>query len=357
MRILHVITSLRTGGAEKLMVDLLPRFKPLVSQIDLCVFDGASTPFYEELERKGVRIISFGLDQNVYNLKHIIRLARIMRNYDIVHTHNTAPQLFAAIAVQFVRNVRLITTEHNTTNRRRGKWYLKPGDYWMYRQYKKIICISDQAKTNLEAYIGKNKKIVTIFNGIDTELFSRTVPVLPRKSASEKIISMVAAFREQKDHRTLIEAFALLPDNYVLQLVGDGYLRNFIVDFAKQFNCFQRIHFLGNRTDVVEILKNSDVVVLSSHYEGLSISSLEGMACGRPFIASDVDGLREIVSGYGILVPHENAIELAGAIQKVIEYPEYAAIVVHKCLLRAKQFDINVMTNRYMQIYYDVSSL
>ena len=51
MKILHVITSLRTGGAEKLMVDLLPRMKAEGLEIDLCVFDGVRTPFYEEMEK------------------------------------------------------------------------------------------------------------------------------------------------------------------------------------------------------------------------------------------------------------------------------------------------------------------
>ena len=59
MKILHVITSLRTGGAEKLMVDMLPRMKALGVEVDLCVFDGVRTPFYEELEKKGVKIIPF----------------------------------------------------------------------------------------------------------------------------------------------------------------------------------------------------------------------------------------------------------------------------------------------------------
>lgn len=351
MRILHVITSLRTGGAEKLMVDLLPRLRDLGHEVDLCVFDGIKTNFYHELEKAGIRIIPLHEGGSVYNLRLIFALKRVMKDYDVVHTHNTACQLFAAIAGMFCPEVFLVTTEHNTSNRRRGKWYLKLGDLWMYRQYKCIICISDQARENLVNYIGESQKIVTIYNGIDLSRFQNAKAQEKAIFDGKTVVTMVAAFRAQKDHKTLIKAFDLLPKDYVLQLVGDGELRKETEDFAMQFASADRILFMGNRSDVPEILCNSDVVVLSSHYEGLSLSSLEGMACGRPFIASDVEGLHEIVNGYGILVPHEDEKALAEAIQKVIEDRSYAHAIAAKCQDRALQFDIQLMSERYNEIY------
>lgn len=349
MRILHVITSLQTGGAEKLMVDLLPRLKQMGHSVELCVFYGIRTSFYEQVEAAGVVVHPLSIEENVYNPLLIFRLKQLMKGFDIIHTHNTSPQLFAAIANIFGKQT-LITTEHNTTNRRRDKWYLKAGDLWMYHQYKKIICISDQARDNLEQYIGEATKIVTIYNGIDVSRFADAMP-LPQKESDTQTITMVSAFRPQKDHKTLINAFCLLPSSYQLQLVGDGESRTEIENYAKQFSCFDRISFLGNRTDIPIILKNSDVIVLSSHYEGLSLSSIEGMASGRPFIASDVDGLHEIVNGYGILFPHENASALASAIMEICSDKDYAKTVTEKCQLRAKQFDISLMTEKYYEVY------
>ena len=88
MKILHVITSLRTGGAEKLMVDLLPRMQREGHQVDLCVFDGVRTPFYEELEHYGVKIIPLG--NSVYSPLHVFRLIPLLHQYVVVHAHNTA---------------------------------------------------------------------------------------------------------------------------------------------------------------------------------------------------------------------------------------------------------------------------
>ena len=67
MRILHVITSLRTGGAEKLMVDLLPRLRDLGNDVELLLFDGTRTLFYEELENTGIKIHTLSVGGNVYN--------------------------------------------------------------------------------------------------------------------------------------------------------------------------------------------------------------------------------------------------------------------------------------------------
>lgn len=350
MKILHVITSLRTGGAEKLMVDLLPRMKAKGHEVDLCVFDGIRTPFYDEIEHGGVKVIPLG--HSVYSLSNMRKLVPLMRGYDIVHTHNTACQYFVAMVNLFVHR-HIYTTEHNTTNRRRN-WVWKLLDRWMYGQYDKIVCISELTQINLIQHIGKDfiSRCIIIYNGIDLDHFSgqRTSEYTDKQ---HKAIMMVSAFREQKDQKTLIRAMQRLPDNYVLRLVGGGEERLILEckDLAEKLKIQNRIEFLGVRMDVPELLKQADVVVLSSHYEGLSLSSLEGMASGRPFIASDVEGLRDIVGGYGVLSPHENAKVLAQEIQRLCEDEVYAIEIVKKCLERVKMFDINVMTQNYLQVY------
>lgn len=350
MKILHVITSLRTGGAEKLMVDLLPRLRDLGHEVDLCVFDGLQTSFYNELEKAGIKIIPLRQGGSVYDPRNIFSLCSLIKNYDVIHTHNTACQLFAAIAGVFFQNITLVTTEHTTTNRRRGKWYLKLGDMWMYRQYKSIICISDQARENLVKYIGESQKIVTIYNGINLSRFQRTVPQ-EKRNDDKNVVTMVAAFRAQKDHKSLIKAFDLLPADYLLQLVGDGELRKETEDFTKQFSSAARVRFMGNRCDIPAILSNSDVIVLSSHYEGFGLSIVEGMAAGKPCIASDVDGLHEVVSGAGILFPHQDSGALANSIKKCCTDKDYASTIGKACSLRAHQYDICKMAQQYAMLY------
>lgn len=350
MKILHTITSLRTGGAEKLMVDLLPRLRDLGNEVELLLFDGINTSFYEELKSKGIKIHSLGIEGNVYNPCYIFQLRSYFKQFDIVHTHNTAPQFFSALIGN--RSWKLVTTEHNTTNRRRDYSFLKPIDKWMYHQYDHVICCSEKTEQNLKDYLPSIKTpISTINNGIDVESFQNAEPEEALRSLSCKKIVMAAAFRDQKDQKTLIQSLKFLPKDYQVFLVGDGELQTQCKEYVALVGMTDRVHFLGRRSDVKNLLHAADFIVLSSHYEGLSLSSLEGMSVGKPFISSDVPGLREIVGGYGILFPHEDEKALAEIILRLSNNQDFYQQVSEKCLERARQFDISTMAEKYNQIY------
>ena len=139
MKILHVITTLSTGGAEHLMVDLLPRLRDLGNEVEIAVFSCKKTAFYNQLEAAGIKIHGFSETEGVYSYKHIARLKKLMKEFNVVHTHNTACQMFAAL-VKTKRNI-LVTTEHSTSTRRRNYRIFRYIDRWMYKQYDKIICI------------------------------------------------------------------------------------------------------------------------------------------------------------------------------------------------------------------------
>lgn len=351
MKILHVITSLQTGGAEKLMVDLLPQLRDMGNDVELLLFDGTRTHFYKELERAGIKIHHLSIGGNVYNPINIFKLRKYLKNYDIIHTHNTACQLFAAIC-RMLCSVKLVTTEHTTSNRRRDwRWY-KPLDRWMYSQYKRVICISDQAIDSLVEYHGESKRNCVIYNGVNIDRYLN--PIKDISAKNDYIISMVAGFRYQKDHETLIKACALLPVNYTLRLIGEGERRQILQQLVAELGIEKRVEFMGLRSNISELLAESDINVLSSHFEGLSLSSIEGMASGRPFIASDVNGLREIVTGYGILFPHGDADALAKEIKMLCENPEHYKQVAIACQEKAKQYDISIMAQKYNDLYNSI---
>lgn len=357
MRILHVITMLDTGGAERLMVDLLPLLQEYYNiSVDLLLFNGVDTPFKRELLQKGVNIFELGYVNDVesrwsvYNLFHILKLKKYLGQYDIIHTHNTACQLYVPLAKSLFREkVILVSTEHNTNNRRRGMWWFKPIDRWMYKHYEKVVCISEKARVSLEDYIGQGVKLLTINNGVYVKRFLR--PIKNVSGQEDFIVTMVAGFRVEKDHETLLKAMVHLPANYHLRLVGRGVREDVLKAMTREIELEDRVEFLGMRSDVPDILEQSDVVVLSSHWEGLSLSSVEGMASGRPFIASDVDGLREVVGGAGVLFPHGDDKSLAESIQRLCENPAYYREVAEACQKRAQQYDISLMADSYHKLY------
>lgn len=356
MKILHVITSLATGGAEHLMVDLLPRLRDLdktstdsaQAQVELAVFDGTKTAFYKQLEAEGIKIHSFAEGGSVYSIKHIWKLRKLMKGVDIVHTHNTACQFFAAIGKP--KGVRLFTTEHSTSTRRRNYRIFHLIDRWMYKAYDQIICISQPSEDSLRGYIGDGYPIKTIQNGVDVHRFMDAAPV-DLGIGDVKKITMVAGFRYEKDQPTVIRSLVHLPEDYHLVLVGDGEKRQELEALIAELGLTERVHLLGLRTDVPNILKASDVIVMSSHREGLSLSNVEGMASGNPFVASDVEGLREVTKGYGVLFPHGDDNALAEVVKRLCTDNGYRDEVVKKCEKRALQYDICKMVEGYLEAY------
>lgn len=354
MKILHVITSLRTGGAEKLMVDLLPRLKARGLDVDLLLFDGTDTPFRRDIEAAGIRVFDLGTGGSVYSPVRMLKLIPYLRKYDIIHTHNTAPQLFDA-AASCLKKAKLVTTEHGGSNRRRSIRGFKVIDKWMYRKYDTIICIADKTKDNLLEYLSiPLGSVVTINNGIDVARYAsaETSPELEGIAPGSRKIIMVAGFRWEKDQDSLIRSLKHLPSKFHLFLVGDGVRRPELEALATHENLADRVHFLGLRTDVPQLLHAADYVVMSSHFEGLSLSSVEGMSVDKPFLASDVDGLREVVKGAGVLFPHGDSKALANEIMALENSPQKYSSVANACRKRADQFDISKMVESYAR-YYD----
>lgn len=362
MKILQIITSLQVGGAETLVVNLVPRLRAMGDEVDVCVFDGTETPLMRRLRRENPGMRIWKLGKGYYNPLFIAKLVPIMRRYDIVHTHNSSPQLFVAIA-SVLCSVELCSTEHTTSNRKRGwKWYA-PVESWMYGRYDHVICISKVAEEKLREYMGgawrdeSSKfyhRISTIDNGVDVAAFHASEPLPADVAGRQKddfVVTMVAGFREAKDQDTLVRAIAMLPSQYKLWLVGDGVRMATVRALVEELGVEGRVRFWGLRTDVPRVLKSSDVVCMASHWEGLSLSNIEGMSAGKPFMASDVNGLREVTKGWGVLFPESDAKAVANELTRLHDDADYYRAVADRCWQRARQFDIAKTAKRYQQVY------
>lgn len=359
MKILHVITSLRTGGAEKLMVDLLPRLRDLGNEVELLVFDGVQTAFYEELQEKQIKIHSLGNYTSVYHPFLLIKLLPYLKKFDVIHTHNTACQLFAAIAHFITRRGILVTTEHNTSNRRRDNKVFYLLDKFLYSQYKKVICISSETERNLNSYMPSTRgKSAVIFNGIDVQkIQSASLGQMNDKLIGTCKVLMIAAFRYQKDQQTLIKAFSNLPDDFHLYLAGEGPLKSTCENLSESLGLKERVHFLGVRSDIPQLIKASDIIVQSSHIDGFCLAAVEGMAGEKPVIATNIPGLSEVVKDAGILVDHEDVKQLAKVIKEIFNDKKVYQDVAKACLSRAWKFDISQMAKEYYYTYKELENV
>src|SRR5690554_3114603 len=288
MRVLQVINSLTTGGAEKLILDTVPLYqqKGIVMDV-LCLTDSKNSFMYELKAKTSGEIFALS-DGSVYNPLHIFRIIPYLKKYDIIHLH-LFPTLYWVVLAKWISfsNVKLVYTEHNTHNRRRDNLIFKMLDRFIYKKIDCIVTIADEVDSNLKKHLKLNEdKFQQIENGVDVNYYHSAIPYTKDKffSGNDFILIQVSSFRWQKDQKTLIESLQYLPDNIKLLLVGDGPLIDESKQLAKELQLNERILFLGNRDDVPRLLNTSDVVVLSSKHEGLSLSNIEGMSVGKPFV-------------------------------------------------------------------------
>lgn len=359
IKILHVINSMNMGGAESLLTELAPVQREMGNQVDILELKEAENKnLIKALVDKGISVRSISKKRSVRNPMNIFSLIPYLKNYDIIHVHLFPAQYWVAIAkILSFSNVPLVTTEHSTNNKRRSIGVFKYIDSFIYKQYKEVMACADKAK---ETFLMRFPKVkcVSIPNGVNISKYKQALPYSKQEllgvSDDIFVVTMVARFIYPKRQDTLVEAISFLPENFHAVFVGgnsndDGLIK--VQSLAKKLNVIDRCHFLYIRSDVHRILKTSDVIAMSSEYEGLSLSSIEGMASGRPFVASNVNGLREIVKGVGTLFECGNAKELSDLILRLYFDSQYYNSIVEKCLEKADEYDINIVTDRYIEEY------
>lgn len=365
MRVLQIINSLGTGGAEKLLLETIPLYREKGIEMDILLLWNNDCMFTRELQKTNcckIHIIKESSSlKDIYNPFSIFKIASILKEYDIAHVHLFPAQYFVAFANMINGNkTKLIFTEHSTSNKRIQNVIFKPFEKFIYSRYNIVVCISEEIKSIYSNYIPKlTSKLVIIHNGVaidkvkDAILYDKTKEPF-FLNQDDKIIIQVAAFREEKDHQTLIKAMKHLDNHFKLFLVGDGVLKDKNEQLSKELGLASNVFFLGQRNDIPSLLKTADFVVLSSFYEGLSLASIEGLASGKPFIASDVKGLTEIVKDFGVLFEQGNDKELATIITRLDANEQECEMISKKSVERANEFNISKMVTKHLDLYKEI---
>lgn len=360
MKVLHVITSLRTGGAERLVVDLTRHMRRAGIETDIAVFDGTEQPLFAKAVSNGLHPIVLGRGlKDIYNPLHILRLRKLLGSYDIVHSHNYSAQLFTAVAKSLTKShTLLVTTEHNTSTRRDNSGLWHTIDRCMYRRYAIVFCCSEAVRTACLTKFGlssANSLFVTVPNGIDLAPFL-ALPSGPRNNDRKNIL-MVAAFRPQKDHITALRALSLLPENVRMTFAGEGETFGSVRHECHRLGLDSRVTFAGNVADIPSLYIKADAALLSTRHEGLSLSSLEAMASGTPFVSTDVPGITENVGDGAMLVPPSDPQALADALWRVISDTELAHSLAERGRYQARKFDIINTVNLYLSHYQNLLAI
>ena len=349
MKVLHIISSLETGGAQKLLSELLPELKILDVDVELVVFRKTGSRFEKQIENAGIPLHSLGIESN-YSPAILTRLRPYMKSADIVHVH-LFPVLYETVLANIGIGKPIIYTEHSTSNNRRTKPYFRPIEKWMYGRLAKVIAISRQTKDALDHWLdycdGDSEKVVVVNNGISL------VPVeAPSRALPEKTVLMVSRFTEAKDHATVLHAMKhIATPGVTLAFAGTGATMDSCRRLALELGIQNQVLFLGDRDDAQALMAQASIGVQSSHWEGFGLTAVEFMAAGTPVVASDVEGLRQVVEGAGIVFPQGDYVALARTIDLLFTDSELYSSCVYGGKSRAGEYSIKNTARTYSELY------
>lgn len=322
--VVHIVEDLRIGGLERIIASIVQgldekRYKAAV----WCLSEGGAIA--EELHIQGMEIKVLGM-KSYYNPIRIMSLSRLLRkeHVTILHAHGYFGSTFGRFAAIIARVPVIISHVHSTYS-----GYSKRNIFierLLSRFSDAIICISKAVRDFVIKVEGvSEKKVHVIYNGINSPTVSKKASRHALGLSDDDIVIItVASLTPHKGHRVLIDAIKIIATKFRiirLLIVGEGPLGNSLRLYTDKLNLSSNIIFTGQRTDIYELLSQSDIFVLPSvEREGLGIALIEAMASGLPVIGSRVGGIPEVIeeNTNGLLFRPGDAGELAGAIERLV---------------------------------------
>jgi glycosyltransferase involved in cell wall biosynthesis len=333
MNVLHVITSMGRGGAEKLASDLLPKLKEKGCNVRLVSLT-KNLAFAPKLKANDIDVDCLYFNGTIYDFGKIIKASRKLREIikaekpDIVHSHIYMADILTWIATP--TGIKLISTVHgkdewwSQTSRLRSVLKKNLDSVSGRISGKRYIAVSEYVRESIiKNFHISTSRVRTISNGIEVNSFHIGSM---EKIVDKPVIIQVGRFYKEKGHIFSLQAFSILKKKVPgarLVFAGDGPLKSEIEKRSNDMGLGGSVQFLGARDDIPELLSSADIFWMPSLYEGLPIALLEAMACGVPVVAHAVGGLGALISNgeNGMLVQSGDTMALAKSTLELLANP------------------------------------
>ncbi|MDU2121203.1 MAG: glycosyltransferase family 4 protein [Clostridium celatum] len=313
--ILYLTRRMGIGGTEKIVLQLCNEIGCEFNKVIVCSNGGIHE---KELKEMGIRhyCIPDLESKNIISIvKTIFTIIKILNveKIDIIHTHHRMAAFYGAIFKKFIR-IDVVNTAHNTfyNKKRLTKFALKDV---------KTIAVGERVKENIVEYFNVDEKNVSvIYNGVGFDTNNREINELKElKSKGYFLVGNIGRLSEQKGMIYFIDAcykINKIEPKIKFFIIGDGELKENLINKVKSIGMEENIIFLGYRDDISNIISNIDLIVLSSLWEGLPLTPIEAFMNKKTIVATDVDGTAEVVKHNfnGILVNKKNSEEIKDAV-------------------------------------------
>lgn len=376
-KICHTTTMFLNGGGADL--NIYYGIKEMINEYEFHLIVGkkCSKKLIDELKNLGVKIYIINelvREISIINdIKAFIKIKKIIKNnhYDIVYTHNAKTGVLARLAAYIEKVPVIIHGVHGISFSRRMPFY----KYEIFKIVERImakvttIFISvgeNLVKEMLDAKVGKKEQYKIINSGMDLERFLYVKPSveLRKKYANDKslLICVLARLDKRKGHKYFIEAFSKIVRNNIGMdikaiFVGNGSYEREIHNLCKKYEVEDKIFFTGYVPNPEKYLAISDIICLTSEWEGIPQSLVQASAVGKPIVAFNVNGIPEIVEdGFnGYLVEFKDINMLYEKLVKLIHNKELRIEMGKNSVTKVDdRWDINTMVTKTKIVYNEL---
>lgn len=360
--ICQLVHNLDVGGAEILARQFAECARNDFDFVFACL-DSAGV-MAQQLADEGYPVEMLGRQPGFdFSCASRLRMTCLKHKVRMIHAHQYAPFFYAGVS-QWMRPHKLpiLFTEHGRDypDHRRLKRVI--ANRFLLRSKDRVVAVGECVRDSLVRYECLHPDRVTvIYNGINTDKYSGTS--VNRSSVradlgleeDEVAIIHVARLNALKDHGTALKAFASLKDEFprtTLLIVGEGEERRMIESLIRHLHLDERVHLLGLRRDIAELLAAADIFLLTSISEGIPLTIIEAMASGLPCVSTAVGGTPEVIIDRvtGFLAQSGNPEDVAAKLRMLAATPATR----HSMGLAGRQRAIEHFSDRYMHRAYQL---
>ena len=375
--VLHVIDALNIGGAQELLLQLTLQAPP-EQTVTICTLQ-TDLAMQERFTAAGAAVVSLNRNRptilsplrflrymfgSVYD---VVRLCRRLKT-SVVHCHLADAELIGILAGRLAGVRAVLVTVHNPIlfhARAAGdprNLLHRISLAVLFRLADRVVAVSHQTEVVLHQTLGLTPpRLVCVQNGVAVTRFEGLVPsqTLRRECGAgpdDFLILNIGRLESQKRQDILLQAMALVSQSRPrlrLCLAGTGSLARALSDQARELGLADTVTFLGPRDDIASLLGAADMVAVASSWEGTSLSLMESMAAGKPIVATDIPGNRELLGcGRSLLVPAGDAPAMAQAITKLADDATLARSLGQAARSKAfAQYDIRAIAKTYQELW------
>lgn len=351
--ILFFTRTMKLGGTENVILQLCEIFKPLVHNIVVCSCGGVNVKKLSDMGITHYEILDLTIKRPKEIFQVCCRLRKIIHDEKItvVHSHHRMAALYANLIAP--KKIIKIANAHNT-------FYDKKKLTKIAYKNTKIITVGEMVKKNLVEYFKIPQKQITVIHNAVKEFKD---PIVKDERIEELhkqgyfVVGNVGRLSEQKGMeyylRAISKVIVICPETRFV-IVGTGEDEQKLLGLARKLKIEDYLLFMGYRSDIQNLMKQLDLIVLSSLWEGLPLTPIEAFSVSKTIVATAVDGTIEIVKSgeNGYLVEPKNSDEIADKIVFLIEHPELMRKLEKNARDRyITEFSFEKLKERYIQLY------